>query len=300
MRVTDSILKNNFLTNLSFASERLYEKETRVLTNKRVNKPSDDPVDALNSLTIRVRLNDIEQYRRNISRTKTFLQNTETIVQQVADMFSRVKELAVQGASDSYGPNDKLSVSYEIDQLIEQLLISSNNRSETTYTFAGTYNNVPPYVAVRDENGTITQVTSSGSSGDIVRVLGESVRIKANVNGEELFERGVNLFDALISLRDNLKSADTDAVRQDIIILDEAAEKVYNIQAVIGSKINRVNAADSRAENDEINFSEFLSNAEDIDAAQAIIDYQMELLTLQTSLQAGARLLRPRLGDFLQ
>ncbi len=300
MRVTDSILKNNFLTNLAFASERLYEKETKVLTNKRVNKPSDDPVDALNSLTIRVRLNDIEQYRRNISRTKTFLQNTETIVQQVADMFTRVKELAIQGASDSYGPNDKLSISYEIDQLIEQLLISSNNRSETTYTFAGTYNNVAPYVAIRNEEGTITQVTSSGSSGDIVRVLGESVRIKANVNGEELFERGVNLFDALISLRENLKAGDTDAVRQDIVILDEAAEKVYNIQAVIGSKINRVNAADSRAENDNINFTEFLSNAEDIDAAQAIIEYQMELLTLQTSLQAGARLLRPRLGDFLQ
>jgi len=300
MRVTDSILKNNFLTNLAFASERLYDKETQVLTNKRVNKPSDDPVDALNALTIRQRLGEIEQYRRNISRTKTLLQNTETIVQQIADMFARVEELAVQGASDSYGPSDKLSISYEINQLLEQLVIAANNRSETTYTFAGTNNNIPPYVAVRDSTGEITQVTSSGSGGDIMRVLGESVRIKANVNGEDLFESGQNLFNLLITIRDDLRAGDTDAVREDLISLNEASEKVYNIQAVIGSKVNRVEAADNRAESDVINFTEFLSDAEDIDASQAIIDYQMELLTLQTSLQAGARLLRPRLADFLQ
>lgn len=300
MRVTDTILKNNFLKNLQFSTERLYDKETKVLTNKRVNKPSDNPVDALNALLIRERLGEIEQYKRNISRTKTFLQNTETVVQQVADMFARVKTLAVQGASDSYGETDKLSISYEINQILEQLFIASNNKSETTYTFAGTYNNAQPYVAVRNDAGDIVQVNSTGSTGDIVRILGESVRIKSNVNGEELFEQGQNLFNVLITIRDDLRAGNTDAVRQDIVSLDEAAEKVYNIQAVIGSKVNRVEAADSRAESDEINFSEFLSDAEDIDAAQAIIDYQMELLTLQSALQAGARLLRPRLADFLQ
>jgi len=300
MRVTDSILRNNFLTNLQFSTERLYDKETKVLTNKSVNKPSDNPVDALNALIIRERLNEIDQFKRNITRTKTLLQNTETVIQQIADVFERVKVLSVQGASDTYGPSDKLSLSYEVDQLLEQVLIASNNRSETTYTFAGTYNNIPPYVAVRNEDGVITQVTSGGSSGDIVRVLCESVRIKANVNGEELFEQGQNLFDALIKIRDDLREGDTDLLRQDLLILDDATEKIYNIQAVIGSKVNRVDAADNRAENDYINFTEFLSNAEDIDAAEAIIEYQMELLTLQASLQAGARLLRPRLGDFLQ
>jgi len=300
MRVTDTILRKNFLANLAFASERLYDKEIRVLTNKRVNRPSDNPVDALNSLQIRERLEEIKQYRRNISRTKAMLQNTETIVQQISGMFERVRELAVQGASDSYGPEDKMSISYEVNQLLEQLVIAANNKSETTYTFAGTNNNIPPYIAVRDANGDITQVTTVGTSGDIVRVLGDSVRIKANVNGEELFEQGQNLFDVLIKLRDDLRSGDTEEVSKDLSSIEEASEKVYNIQAVIGSKVNRVLAADARAESDEINFTEFLSNAEDIDAAEAITAYQMELLTLQSSLQAGARLIRPRLGDFLR
>ena len=300
MRVTDTILKNTFLTNLAFSSERLHDKEIRVLTNKKVNKPSDNPVDALNALAIRERLNEIEQYQRNISRTKMLLQNTETVVSQITEMFQRVKTLTIQGASDSYGPSDKLSISYEVNQLLEQLFIASNNKSETTYTFAGTYNDVAPYTVERNQDGDITSVNTSGSSGDIIRVLGESVRLKSNINGEDLFESGQNLFDALIKVRDDLRAGDTDSLRNDLNILNEASEKVINIQAVIGSKVNRVEAAENRAENDHINFSGFLSNAEDIDAAVAITDYQMELLTLQASLQAGARLLHPRLGDFLR
>ena len=299
MRVNDTMLQKNFLANLAFSSERLYDKETRVLTNKAINKPSDNPIDALNSLAIRERLDEIVQYQRNITRTKTLLQNTETVVYQMSDLFTRVKELAVQGASDSYGVSDKLSVSYEINQLLEQVLIASNNRSESTYTFGGTYNNIPPYAAVRDENGEIVQVTTTGSSGDINRVLGENVSIKANINGEELFEQGGNIFDVLIKLRDDLRTGDSDLVRQDIISIDWASEKINNVMAIIGSRTNRVNAAGERAESDKINFTEFLSNTEDIDASEAIMDYQMELLTLQSSLQAGARLLHPRLGDFL-
>ena len=300
MRVTDTILKNNFLTNLAFTAERLYDKETKVLTNKKVNKPSDNPVDALNALAIRQRLDEIDQYQRNISRTKTLLQNTETVVQQISDVFQRVTLLTVQGASDNYGVDDKVSISYEINQLIEQVLIASNNRSESIYTFAGTYNDRAPYVAVRDEQGEIVQVTTSGSSGDITRILGENVRIKANINGEELFEQGQDLFGIMITIRDDLRAGLTDSCREDLISLSEASEKINNIISVIGSRMNRVESADNRAINDEINFTEFLSNAEDIDASEAIIEYQLELLKLQASLQAGSRLLYPRLGDFLK
>jgi len=300
MRVTDKILQNNFLANLSFSTERLYESVTRVLTNKRVNKPSDDPVGVLNSLAIRTRIKYIEQYQRNISRTKALMQNTESVVNQLSEIFQHVTSLAVQGASDSYGEQDKYSISYEVNQLLEQVYNASNTRSESMYIFAGTRNDAAPYTATRNAQGEITEVKTNGSSGDIMRVIGDNIYMKANVNGEELFEAGQNIFDVLINLRDHLRENDSDKVSKDIDVLNEAAEKINNIQSVIGSRVNRIESADSRAENDLINFNEFLSNTEDIDASEAIMDYQMELLTLQSSLQAGSRLLLPKLGDFLR
>ena len=300
MRVTDKILQNNFLANLSLTTERLYESETRVLTNKRVNKPSDDPVGVLNSLAIRTRIKYIEQYQRNISRTKALMQNTESVVNQMSEIFQHVTSLAVQGASDSYGSQDKYSISYEVNQLLEQVYNASNTRSESMYIFAGTRNDAAPYTATRNAQGEITEVKTNGSSGDIMRVIGDNIYMKANINGEELFEAGQNIFDVLINLRDHLRENDSDKVSKDIDVLNETAEKINNIQSVIGSRVNRIDSADSRAENDLINFNEFLSNTEDIDASEAIMDYQMELLTLQSSLQAGSRLLLPKLGDFLR
>ena len=128
MRITDKILQNNFIANLTFSTERLYDAQTKVLTNKRVNKPSDNPVDAMTSLNIRTKLSEINQYQRNINRSKTMVENTESVVTQLADIFQRLSTLTIQGASDSYGPNDKLSIAGEVNQLLEQIFVIANNR----------------------------------------------------------------------------------------------------------------------------------------------------------------------------
>ena len=143
-------------------------------------------------------------------------------------------------------------------------------------------------------------MTSNGSTGDINRIIGENITIKTNVNGEELFEQGGNLFDTLISVRDNLEANDSDALRENLTALNDSSEKINNTRAVVGSRVNRIESAAARNESDKFKFTEYLSNTEDIDAAEAIIDYQAQLLTLQSSLQAGARILLPKLGDFLR
>jgi flagellar hook-associated protein 3 FlgL len=300
MRITDKILQNNFVSNLAFSTERLFERENRVLTQKSINKPSDNPVDAMVSLSLRTKMSEIEQFRRNIARSKTLLQNTENVVSELSDFFDRVNTLTIQGASDNYGADDKVSISHEVNQILEQIFTLANNRSEAIYTFAGTNNDTAPYQAIRNEAGEIIEVKTAGSGGDINTLIGENITLKVNINGEDLFEGELNLFNIMISVRENLRANDSHALREDLIQLNSASEKIINIQSVLGARSNRINAADARAENDTITFTEYLSNTEDVDAAQAIMDYQMELLTLQSSLQAGSRLLYPKLADFLK
>lgn len=299
MRVTDKILQNNFLANLNYATERLYHAETRALTGRRITKPSDDPVDTITSLAIRTRVSEIEQYQRNISRSKTKLENTETLVTEMADLYQRVSTLVVQGASDSTGPEDRISISYEINQILEQVFSIANSKSESTYVFAGTTNNIQPYIAQRNAEGEIEGVTTSGTAGSIMSNIGQNVSIKINTNGEDLFEQGENLFNLLIDIRDNLRNGNSSQIGENLNNLDEASEKIFNMQAIIGSRVNRVESAEARAENDLVNFTEYLSNVEDADSAEAIIDYQLELTTLQASLEAGSRLQYPKLSDFL-
>ena len=293
-------MQNNFIANLTFSTERLYDAQTKVLTNKRVNKPSDNPVDAMTSLNIRTKLSEINQYQRNINRSKTMVENTESVVAQLADIFQRLSTLTIQGASDSYGPNDKLSIAGEVNQLLEQIFVIANNRSESVYTFAGTMNDVAPYQAIYNANGEIASVQTTGSSGDIEGLIGERVRIKININGEDVFESSQNLFEIAIKIRDDLLANDSEALNEDLNNISNASENIYNTQSLLGSRLNRIYAAETRAENDILNFTEYLSDTEDVDASEAIINYQRELLTLQASLEAGARLLYPKLVDFLR
>ena len=300
MRITDKILQNNFLANLNFSTERLYDAQTKVLTNKRVNKPSDNPVDAMTSLNIRTKLSEINQYQRNINRSKTMVENTESVVTQLANIFQRLSTLTIQGASDSYGPNDKISLAGEVNQLLEQIFVIANNRSESVYIFVGTLNDVAPYQAIYNVDGEIARVQTTGSSGDIEGLIGERVKIKININGEDLFESSQNLFEIVIKIRDDLLANDSEALNEDLNNISNASENIYNSQSLLGSRLNRIFAAETRAENDILNYTEYLSDTEDVDASEAIINYQRELLTLQASLEAGARLLYPKLVDFLR
>lgn len=299
MRITDSMLSTNFNVNLSQTTKRLYEAETQVLTEKRLNKPSDDPVDTITALTIRSKLSDIEQYQENISQAQTTLSNTETAVTDLIDIISQVNTIVVEGASDTYSDADKASLAYEVDQLLEEVLNLANNSVDSVYTFGGTNTGTAPYEAARDDSGEITAVTTTGSSGSITAQIGDNVSITVNVNGEDVFDGDVNVFDLLIKVRDDLRSGDNDALQDDLVQLSSASDQVAGVQALVGARVNRVDAAESRAESDYTSFSEYLSDTEDIDASEAIINYQTELLAMQVSLQVGAKILMTSLADFL-
>ena len=299
MRITNTMLSNSFNVNLAQTTERLYEAETQALTEKRLNKPSDDPVDTITALSIRSRLSDIEQYQENISQAQTTLSTTDTALTDLVDLLSQVNTIVVEGASDTYSDADKASLAYEVNQILEEIYNLANGSIGSTYTFGGTNTDAAPYVAVRDDSGEIISVTTNGSSGDIVAQIGDNVRITVNVNGEDVFEGDVQVFDLLVKVRDDLRSGDNDELQDDLVQLSSASDQIINMQAIVGARTNRVDAAESRAESDHINFTEYLSDTEDIDASEAIINYQTELLAMQVSLQVGARILMPTLADFL-
>ena len=60
-----------------------------------------------------------------------------------------------------------------------------------------------------------------------------------------MFDRGVNLFEVVMDIRDNLRDNNTDAVRMNLDEVNNASEKIYNMQAIIGSRLNRVYAAET-------------------------------------------------------
>ena len=71
MRITQSMLSNNMLSNLSNNYEKMAQYQDQISSQKKINRPSDDPVVAMKGITYRRNLQEIEQYKRNFSKRIT-------------------------------------------------------------------------------------------------------------------------------------------------------------------------------------------------------------------------------------
>ena len=77
MRVTQSMLSNNMLTNLSSSYDRLGKLQDQMNTQKKITRPSDDPVVAMKGMTYRTNLMEVEQYKRNFNEAYNWVENTD-------------------------------------------------------------------------------------------------------------------------------------------------------------------------------------------------------------------------------
>lgn len=82
--------------------------------------------------------------------------------------------------------------------------------------------------------------------------------------------------------------------------LDDHQDVILNTQAEIGGKINRLELTISRLQADELNFTDLLSQNEDIDYAEIYIKMSSMETVYQASLSASSKVLQPTLLDFIR
>lgn len=82
--------------------------------------------------------------------------------------------------------------------------------------------------------------------------------------------------------------------------VDVHIQSVSNEQSVIGAKINRLNLTLNRLDEDELNFTDLLSNTEDVDMAEAYIKLSSQEAVFQAALNASGRIIQPNLLDFIR
>lgn len=138
------------------------------------------------------------------------------------------------------------------------------------------------------------------TSGAILREVGDGISVQINAAGEDIFEGQFNPFSALLDLRDSLKANDLNGIRDSITELEEARNKASNIRGVLGARTSRVELTNSLLERFTVNLKESLSNTEDTDFAQAVVDLQRHQNIFQSALITGMSLIQPSLIDFLR
>jgi flagellar hook-associated protein 3 FlgL len=137
------------------------------------------------------------------------------------------------------------------------------------------------------------------TTNGIYRAIDDGVKVQLNVSGRDIFEGAQNPFAALIQLRDSLLGNDKEGIQQSITDLEASRARISDARGVLGARTNRVELSRGLLERFEVSLTESLSNTEDADLAQTVLNLQKEQSIFQSALISGQTLIQPSLIDFL-
>ncbi|MGE4439892.1 MAG: flagellar hook-associated protein FlgL [Desulfomicrobium sp.] len=176
MRVSLRNQYSNFLYNLQDTQSRLMDLNMQASSQKRINKPSDDPVGTARVLNYRTSLSSIDQYRENIDTAKGWLGLADESMIQVSTLLTKLKGLAEQGATGTMTASDREATSYEVRQIFSQLVNLANTRYEGNSIFGGQKFEESAFeeaLMVYDQEGTsLGLVTGQASRSFVVQFVG--------------------------------------------------------------------------------------------------------------------------------
>ncbi|MDO9631050.1 MAG: flagellar hook-associated protein FlgL [Humidesulfovibrio sp.] len=136
-RISQNQLYSQYLNGMNSSLSNLLESNLQAQTQKRVNKPSDDPTATARIMDHRDTLHAYDQYSTNLDTAKGWLSMSDSTLSQVSTIITRAKELAEQASTGTMSADNRQQISYEARQLFDQLLELSNMTYEDKSIYAG-------------------------------------------------------------------------------------------------------------------------------------------------------------------
>jgi flagellar hook-associated protein 3 FlgL len=306
MRITTNMVHRSVLSDLNILSDKLAKTQQRAASGKQITRPSDDPYNAARAMGLRSALSANDAYKGNIEDAEDWQNTTEAALDSVTQYVHRANDLLLQGASDTADQTSRNALADEIDQIVQGVKETANAQYGDKYVFSGTATATPPYAQGADDTYKGDQGGLNPAIPGVLREIGPGVTMSINSVGQEILGDGQaagdgKLLDTLRTISDHLRSGDGPSLRgTDLTQLNDNLNKLLEVRARNGAATNRLQAADSRLADIATSVTKQLSDTEDADMAQTLIDFNSQSVAYQSALRAGANLVQSSLMDFLK
>lgn len=293
MRISTSQIYNQHRNNILSRQNEFAMAQNEVSTGKRIQKLSDDPIQAGRLLKIRSVEREITQYTQNLRAGKDYLTNSEQALGDVQGIMKRAYTIAVQGANTSTGQDARTALSQEIASMKERLIGLANSRGSVgQYIFAGQINDATPYQVSGNT------LVYNGDANAIRIETGPGETLTVNTIGGNSF---IEAYDALASLQTNLLAGNPGLISgSNIEPLKQQAEKFGTMKGEVGLLLRRV----SNLEDFNLRRKDELiaqgSEIEDVDMVDAMFRLNQSQTAYQAALQTASSGMNLSLLDYLR
>lgn len=290
MRVTDSSSYDLARQTVADARSRVADAQRQASSGLRVEKPSDDPLSAAQAKRASARETRAESHERVAGYAAVAFEVMDSALTHVADILQRVRELAIQAANETIGPEERAAAAAEVGSLKDQLLALANTEVDGRYVFAGRANAGVPF----DDNGAY-----QGDSEVKEIEVAPGVRAEEGLPGDRIFGTaggGIDVFASLDSLQSSLASNDTAGIQAGIGLVATSHDQVVTARSLVGVQSERVQVARSVAEQTKLEATGQRSNAVEADVFESFMGLARAQQQLQAAVQVAAQLPMPGLA----
>jgi flagellin-like hook-associated protein FlgL len=135
----------NINANLDLLSWRIGQLSNQVASEKKINKPSDNPSGAASVLRTRTVLSEIAQHGENVGYSNTWITNTGNVTASIKSVLDEIYTKAEQAATDTVNGDQRSIIAEEVDQLFKTIIQFGDTRYLDNYLLAGQSTQTQPF-----------------------------------------------------------------------------------------------------------------------------------------------------------
>lgn len=257
LRINTNVAALNGQRQLTLTKLGLDKSLERLASGNRINHSGDDAAGLAISENLRANIRGMRQAKRNTQDGVSLIQVSEGGISEVSNILIRLRELAIQAASDTIGDNERGYVDREFQSLKQEVeRIANATEFNSTPLLNGRAGLMEIQVGIRN-NPVLDRIVYNGDKADItleaLKLGGESVATKQS---------------AQLSLS----------------AIDDGLNRVNSIRAELGALQNRLQSTiNSQMISDE-NMSAANSRIRDADMAEEVSEMTKSNILMQSGI----------------
>jgi flagellar hook-associated protein 3 FlgL len=303
MRITQNMMSRAVVVNLNRQAGQMLERQNIIATQKRLQKPSDDPAGLKRVLDYRKTLDSITQYQENIDDAQHWIEVNDLNLEFGENVVDQVKGLAETYGNTGSSPQERQMAADELKQLYDQLMETANAKQGDNYMYGGYQTGTAPFTRDDDYNATY-----HGDDGSVRFMVDPDAEISMDADGRNIFQKaadgGVNVFDILKDMIDGLENPDVDAgcaqVQDRLNLLDDAQAQIRSKRVENGVKSYSLDLARNHWTNLEYQVQQAVGDIENADVSQAAVELKSLQVAYDSTIATAAELIQPGLVNYLK
>ena len=138
IRVTQKNMYDNMTSQMQKTLAAYMDSNEQGSTQKKINRPSDDPAGTYRVLMTRNDISATTQYQSNVDTATGWLSLADNVLgTQLSNSLTSLKSLAEQASTGTYTAENRKQIAYQARQIFGEMLNLSNTQYEGNSIFAG-------------------------------------------------------------------------------------------------------------------------------------------------------------------